>query len=280
MTGAVQRIADLSILVFVVSTMLAMGMSQRLAEVIAPLQRPLTVVLAIAVNFILAPLFALVLSRIIPLQSGHAVGLLLLGAAAGAPFLPKLAELCGGNLAYAVTLMVLLMGGSTLFMPFVLPLLVPGLTAEPWIIAKPLVLYMMMPLGIGFALALSRLSWVERLVPLIGALSNLALVLLVVLLVGLNLKTVLGTFGSFAVVSYTLYLLAIIAAAWVIGAADKPTRNVFALGAGCRNIPAALVVARESFDDPATHVMLVVAFVVSLVVLLPLARAMRPTAGL
>ena len=167
MTGAVQRIADLSILVFVVSTMLAMGMSQRLAEVIAPLQRPLTVVLAIAVNFILAPLFALVLSRIIPLQPGHAVGLLLLGAAAGAPFLPKLAELCGGNLAYAVTLMVLLMGGSTLFMPFVLPLLVPGLTAEPWIIAKPLVLYMMIPLGIGFALALSRLSWVERLLPFV-----------------------------------------------------------------------------------------------------------------
>jgi BASS family bile acid:Na+ symporter len=280
MTGAVQRIADLSILIFVVSTMLAMGMSQRLAEVVAPLQRPLTVVLALAVNFILAPLFALVLSRIIPLQPGHAVGLLLLGAAAGAPFLPKLAELCGGNLAYAVTLMVLLMGGSTLFMPFVLPLLVPGLTAEPWIIAKPLVLYMMIPLGTGFALALSRLSWVERVLPFVRALSNLALVLLVVLLVGLNLTTVLSTFGSFAVACYTLYLLALIAAAWVLGAAERPTRNVFALGAGCRNIPAAFVVARESFDDPATQVMLVVAFVVSLVVLLPLARAMRPTAGL
>jgi bile acid:Na+ symporter, BASS family len=260
--------------------MLAMGMSQRLAEVVAPLQRPLTVVLALAVNFILAPLFALVLSRIIPLQPGHAVGLLLLGAAAGAPFLPKLAELCGGNLAYAVTLMVLLMGGSTLFMPFVLPLLVPGLTAEPWIIAKPLVLYMMIPLGTGFALALSRLSWVERVLPFVRALSNLALVLLVVLLVGLNLTTVLSTFGSFAVACYTLYLLALIAAAWVLGAAERPTRNVFALGAGCRNIPAAFVVARESFDDPATQVMLVVAFDVSLVVLLPLARAMRPTAGL
>jgi BASS family bile acid:Na+ symporter len=280
MTGAVQRIADLSLLVFVVGTMLAMGMSQRLVEVIAPLQRPLTVVLALAVNFILAPLFALVLSRTIPLQPGHAVGLLLLGAAAGAPFLPKLAELCGGNLAYAVTLMVLLMGGSTFFMPFVLPLLVPGLVAEPWTIARPLVLYMMIPLGIGFALALSRVSWVERLLPFVRALSNLGLVLLVVLLVGLNLKTVLGLFGSFAVASYTLYLLALIAAAWVLGAADKPTRNVFALGAGCRNIPAALVVAHESFDDPATQVMLVVAFVVSLVVLLPLARAMRPKAGL
>ena len=59
---------------------------------IAPLRRPLPVVLALVVNFALSPLLALALSRIIPLQPAHAVGLLLLCAAAGAPFLPKLAE--------------------------------------------------------------------------------------------------------------------------------------------------------------------------------------------
>jgi BASS family bile acid:Na+ symporter len=37
------------------------------------------------------------------------VGLLLLGTAAGAPFLPKLAQIAKGNLAFAVGLMVLLM---------------------------------------------------------------------------------------------------------------------------------------------------------------------------
>ena len=99
--------------------------------------------------------------------------------------------------------------------------------------------------------------------------------LLVVLLIGLNLETLLGTLGSFATATYTVYLLAIMTAAYLLGAADAPTRTVFALGTGCRNLPAALVIARANSDDPAVTVMLIVAFVVTLVVLLALALAMR-----
>ena len=275
MTGSLQRLADLSVLVFVVSSMLAMGMSQRFASVIAPLRRPLPVVLALVVNFALSPLLALALSRIIPLQPAHAAGLLLLSAAAGAPFLPRLAEFCGGNLPYSLALMLLLMGGSTIFMPLALPLLVPEMNADPWAIARPLLLFMLIPLGIGFALVLAGASWMNRLLTFVRALSNLSLVLLVVLFIGLNLKTLLGTFGSFAIATYTVYLLAIMTAAYLLGAADAPTRNVFALGAGCRNLAAALVIARANSDDPAVTVMLIVAFAVSLVVLLGFARAVR-----
>ena len=275
MTGSLQRLADLSILVFVVSSMLAMGMSQRFASVIAPLRRPLPVVLALVVNFALSPLLALALTRIIPLQPAHAAGLLLLSAAAGAPFLPRLAEFCGGNLPYSLALMLLLMGGSTIFMPLALPLLVPEMDADPWAIARPLVLFMLIPLGIGFALVPAGASWMNRLLTFVRAVSNLSLVLLVVLFIGLNLKTLLGTFGSFAIATYTVYLLAIMTAAYLLGAADAPTRNVFALGAGCRNLAAALVIARASSDDPAVTVMLIVAFAVSLVVLLGFARAVR-----
>jgi len=252
-----------------------MGMSQRFASVIAPLRRPLPVVLALVVNFALSPLLALALSRIIPLQPAHAAGLLLLSAAAGAPFLPRLAEFCGGNLPYSLALMLLLMGGSTIFMPLALPLLVPEMDADPWTIARPLLLFMLIPLGIGFALVLAGASWMDRLLTFVRALSNLSLVLLVVLFIGLNLKTLLGTFGSFAIASYTVYLLAIMTAAYLLGAADAPTRNVFALGAGCRNLAAALVIARANSDDPAVTVMLIVAFAVSLVVLLGFARAVR-----
>jgi len=275
MTGSLQRLADLSILVFVVSSMLAMGMRQRFASVIAPLRRPLPVVLALVVNFALSPLLALALSRIIPLQPAHAAGLLLLSAAAGAPFLPKLAEFCGGNLPYSLALMLLLMGGSTIFMPLALPLLVPEMDADPWTIARPLLLFMLIPLGIGFALVRAGASWMNRLLTFVRAVSNLSLVLLVVLFIGLNLKTLLGTFGSFAIATYTVYLLAIMTAAYLLGAADAPTRNVFALGAGCRNLAAALVIARANSDDPAVTVMLIVAFAVSLVVLLGFARAVR-----
>ena len=278
MTGYLQQLADLTLPAFVVSTMLAAGMSQPLADVVAPLKKPLPIVLALLVNFAVAPLLAVALTSIVPLQPAHATGILLLGAAAGAPFLPKLAELSLGSTAYSVVLMVLLMGGSIIFLPFALPLMIPGLSADPWAIARPLLVVMVIPLAIGFALALSKAAWVGCLLVVVRNVSNVTMVLLIVLVVALNFKTLLSMLGSFAIGAYMLYLLIVIGIGYLIGAIDRPTQNVFALGAGSRNIPACLVIAGTSLSDPAVTVMLIVAFLISFVGMLALARAMRPGA--
>ena len=199
MTGYLQQLADLTVPMFVVSTMLAAGMSQPLAEVVAPLRRPLPIALALLVNFALAPLLAVILASVVPLQPAHATGILLLGAAAGAPFLPKLAEISRGGIAYAVALMVLLMGGSILFMPLALPLMIPGLSADPWAIAKPLLVGMVAPLSVGFVLARSNAPWVAHLHALMRIASNLSMVSLIVLMIGLNFTALANTLGSFAI---------------------------------------------------------------------------------
>ena len=64
MIDYLQWIADISLPVFVVSTMLAMGMSQHLGDVVAPLTRPAPVVLALLVNFVISPVMAVTLSRL------------------------------------------------------------------------------------------------------------------------------------------------------------------------------------------------------------------------
>ena len=58
--------------------------------------------------------------------------------------LPKLAELAKGNLAFAVGVMVLLMVMTVGYLPIVLPLLLPGVTVDPWQIARSLVLLMLL----------------------------------------------------------------------------------------------------------------------------------------
>lgn len=52
--------------------------------------------------------------------------MIIAGAAAGAPFLPKLVQTARGSLALGVGLMVVLMGESIVYLPIVLPLLLPG----------------------------------------------------------------------------------------------------------------------------------------------------------
>jgi bile acid:Na+ symporter, BASS family len=101
--------ATVATLSFVVSSMLAMGAGLTVPQIFAPLRNARLVVLALLANFVLMPLGAFALAKVLWLDEPLGIGLLLLGCAAGAPFLPKLAELAKGNLAFAVGAMVLLL---------------------------------------------------------------------------------------------------------------------------------------------------------------------------
>ena len=92
------KAATIAMLSFVVSSMLAMGVGLTLAQIIKPLRDVRLVVLALLSNFVLMPLGAFALAKALWLDEQLGIGLLLLGCAAGAPFLPKLAELAKGNL--------------------------------------------------------------------------------------------------------------------------------------------------------------------------------------
>src|SRR5262245_49732727 len=141
MSAFLQLVEKLSVLVFLVSSMLAMGLSVAPADVVAPLRRMRLVLLVLGLNFLVSPAWAWLLTELIPLDRGHAIGLLLLGGAAGAPFLPTVVAAARGDLTLAASLMVLLTVGTIVFLPLALPLLVVGVQADPWRIAQPLILF-------------------------------------------------------------------------------------------------------------------------------------------
>ena len=152
--------ATVATLGFVIPSMLAMGAGLTVAQIFAPLRNARLVVLALLANFVLMPLCAFALAKMLSLDEPLGVGLLLLGCAAGAPFLPKLAELARGNLPFAVGAMVLLMVITVAYLPTVLPLLLPGVTVNPVKIAQSLALLMLLPLAIGlFVIALYVISY-------------------------------------------------------------------------------------------------------------------------
>lgn len=92
MADLLALLEKLSLLAFLVSTMLAMGLTLTLPAIVAPLRDVRLVLLALGLNFVLAPAFAWLLTVVIPLDRGYAIGLLLVGGAAGAPFLPQVSK--------------------------------------------------------------------------------------------------------------------------------------------------------------------------------------------
>ena len=84
-------ILQVSLLAFVVSSMLAMGLSLTVGQIIEPLRSVRLVLIALAANFVAVPLIGWGIGELLSLDEGLAIGLTIMAAAAGAPFLPKLA---------------------------------------------------------------------------------------------------------------------------------------------------------------------------------------------
>jgi len=266
------KLVPVAMLVFVVSSMLAVGLSLTLGQILSPLRNGRLVALALLLNFVLMPLAALLIARLLRLDQPLGVALLLLGTAGGAPFLPLLARIAKGNLAFAVGLMVLLMVVTVGYMPLVLPLLLEGVSVDPLKIGRSLVLLMLLPLAIGL-LVKARLNAVAaRVQPSLNRVSTLTLALLIVLLLATNIQNVLSLFGTRGVLASILFIVLASGIGWIMGGQGSDTRGVLALGSAQRNIAAALVVGGQNFEDPRVVVMVVVVAIVGLLLLMPLAR--------
>jgi bile acid:Na+ symporter, BASS family len=267
-----QKATSVAMLIFVLSSMLAMGLGLTVSQIITPLRHARLVVLSLLANFVLMPLAAVALAALLRLDPPLGVGLLLLGTAAGAPFLPKLAQIAKGNLAFAVGLMVLLMVVTVGYLPLVLPVLLPGVSVNPAKIARSLFLLMLLPLAGALAIKARFAVAAARTKAVLDRVSNLSLMLLVVLITAANINNVLAVFGTHGILAGLLFIAVGFGIGWLLGGPGMDTRWVLALGTAQRNIAAALVVGSQSFSDPKVVVMVVVVAIVSLLVLMPLSR--------
>ena len=170
------KVATTALLGFVVSSMMAMGVSFTVRQIIDALRDVRLVLLALLANFVAMPLSALALDKIFQLDEPLGVGLLLLGTAAGAPFLPTLTELAKGNLPFAVGIMVLLSVSTVGYVPLVLPLLLPGVAVNSAKIAGWLFLLTLLPLAAGLFLRARREELAMRVKPVLDCVSNVSLV--------------------------------------------------------------------------------------------------------
>lgn len=262
-------IMQLSVLVFVITSMFSMGLSLTMGQIIEPLRSVRLVVLALAANFILVPVLAYVILLIIPLERGLATGLIIMATAAGAPFLPKLAQSAKGNMAFSVGLMTLLMVSTIIYMPLVLPFLLQGVEVDALAIAQSLLFTMLVPLAVGLLIKWRYESTADSLQPHMAQVSTVALVLLMVSGLVINFSDIVDVIGTGGILAVLIFLIAATIIGYLLGGPAANTRSVLGLGTAQRNLAAALIVAGQNFaDDPDVIVMILVAGLVGLVVLM------------
>jgi predicted Na+-dependent transporter len=270
MTEIMETLATLSLLVFVIGSMASMGFSLKIKQIITPLKDLKLVALAMVANFVLVLVVAYLITLLLPLDESLEIGLILLATAAGVPFLPKLAEVAKGNVAFSVGLMVLLMVVTIIYLPIVLPLLLQEVTVNPMDIAQSLIVMKLLPLGIGLFVNARYEEVAIKVQPTFGQASNIAILVLTVLGLVLNFKSMIGLVGSWGILAGVIFIVIAVVIGYFLGGSDSSIKSVMGLGTGQRNISAALVVAGQNFGMEVVTYLMVIA-VVGLVVLMPLA---------
>ena len=257
---------------FVLTSMLSMGLSLTVSQILQPLRRTRLVIMALVANFVVVPAAAFALSRIIPLEEDVQIGLLLLGTAAGAPSLPKLAQIAKVNVAFAVGLMTMLMVVTIVYLPIVLPILLPGVEVDAGQIAVSLIVQMLVPLIIGLLIKARYEGTAATLQPIMAQIANISLALLLVLMLVVNFRNVLALFGTGAILATLLFIAISVVGGYFLGGPATDTKRVVALGTGQRNLAAAFIIATANFaEQPNVLVYLAATGLLLMVALMPTA---------
>jgi BASS family bile acid:Na+ symporter len=263
----VELLLRLSVLVFMVGNLLAIGLETDLKAALSSLCDLRFVVLVMLLDWLICPGFAWLLTAIIPIAPPYAAGLMLIGLAPAAPFLPMMVRRAGGDLAYAAAFMLVAVVGTVALMPFAVPLLVPGLTVDAWTVAEPLVIFLLLPMAAGMAVKGWAPFLASRLLSVVRPVAAAAtLVLLAVIAVRFHAGFIEAV-GSFAFATHLVYAIGVTVAAYAVGAGiPAARRNVLSLGACSRNLGAALAPLLVTPSDPRIMVMVAIGVPVTLLV--------------
>jgi predicted Na+-dependent transporter len=274
-----ELVAKIGILGFVVTSMLSVGMSVTLGQVVTPLRNGRLLGGVLLGNFIAVPALALLLSRLLPLDAHAGTALILLGTMAGAPFIPKLAQMAKGDVAFSVGLMVLLMVVTIGYAPIVLPRVVQGVSVAPWDVAKPLIFLMLLPLAVAMLVRARYPDLAASWSPELARISSMSLLQGFAAIIFVAYDTIFGAIGSWILIGAALLAIGSLVIGWVLSTgSDSTTQRVAAVGTAQRNLSAAQLVAATSFGGE-TLVLTMVASLAITAVLLFAAAEMGKRAG-
>jgi len=245
---------DIAVEIFVISTMLSLGLQLELRQILKPIKNVSIVTKALLSNFILIPVISFAIAKLLGLDDSLTLGLLLIGLCAGAPMLAKYAEFANADMAYAAALMVLLQIGTIVAVPLFLPLYPVelgsgGLELDVFAILKTLIVSMLLPIAAGMILHFRYKLFSKSIQPVFSNLATISIAVLISAGLFLTHQDLICLWGSGAFPSAVLLISSSLAVGYFMGGREQKKKFSFMFACGSRNDTAAILIASQNMDD-------------------------------
>jgi BASS family bile acid:Na+ symporter len=245
-------------------SLLEMGLKLDLKKAVHAFRDIRFIVMALLWSFAVGPALAILLARVLPLAEPYALGLILLGLAPCAPFVPLLAEKAGADLNDVAAYMLLASLGTLIILPIMIPILAPTLSADAWTIAKPLLFFIALPLAIGICFRLVDSDLADKAHPIVKRVTSVDIIVMLGVVAVLYWRDLLSAVGSYAIGAQILYycLLAVAAYGLSFGLSHEK-KSTLVLGISTRNVGAAMapLLSVEGSDERATVMCIMAVFI-------------------
>ena len=230
----------ISLVIFMAGNLLDMGLRLKLGTALVGLRNMRFVSFSLLWCFVLGPAVAYGITQVIPLEPPYAMGLILIGLAPCAPFLPAMVDRARGDLGYTASFMLLASVGMVAYMPLAVPLLVQGLSVSAWVVAKPLLAVVLVPLVIGMVTLRRAPGFAARAQPVVKKITGLVTIIMLVLCLVVYGEAFIGSAGSYATLAQVIFYCAVTAGSYMLAfGLPQNRRSVLALGVCTRNLGAA-----------------------------------------
>ena len=157
-----------------------------------------------------------------------------------APFLPMMVDRAHGDMGYTASFMLLAAVGMVAFMPFAVPLLVDGLSVSAWVIAKPLLAVVLVPLVIGMVTLRRAPDFAARAQPVVKKITGITTIIMLGLCLVIYGKAFIGSAGSYATLTQVIFYVVVTAGSYALAfGLPQNQKSVLALGVCTRNLGAA-----------------------------------------
>lgn len=275
-----QDLTGYALPVFVISTMLNVGLTQKPTAITENLRQWRFLIRMLFANFIIVPALMYSLVNLVGDYSpAQQAGLMIMGVCAGAPFLIKLTQTSENDIALGATVMMVLMVSTVFVAPVLLPVVIQGLEVDAWAIARSLSLQMLLPIAVGMILAQAMASLAGRIQPWVARIGNYALyVVLIATIIG-YWPDIQDLFGTGSILGGLVVLLLAFFVGYLFGDGQDHLQDVGGLGTAQRNTAAAMIIAADNFTDTDVFVIVTLVNTLGIVMLLIIARGLSKGSG-
>jgi BASS family bile acid:Na+ symporter len=258
----IQLALKLSLVIFIVGNLLGVGLKLNPDEALKGLRDIRFVLFTLVWGFVFGPALAYCITLFIPLEPPFALGLMLLGMAPSAPFLPMLVSKAKGDMGYTAGFMLLTSILTVLFIPLAVPFLGKGLSVSPWTIARPLIFLILLPMAMGMMMLRWRKKQATAFYPMVKKITTLFAISTAALCLAAYGRGMMVAVGSFPIIAQFVFFSVTAAASyWLSFGLKQEQRVIMSMGMCTRNLGAALapLFALSTVDERAI-VMVMIGF--------------------